>query len=168
MDIEVLKKIVAQAQEAVKDVKEESLRKIAFQKILDTLLTPEIPCIPLEPSSDLTTGKTRKAMEPVSKQSDETISDFFNRKGPKTNTNMVLSFAYYLHYNGCSEFNLEDIIKAYRQLLIPPSSNPTDIINANIRSGYIQKLDKKKNSKQAYQITKNGIKFVDNNFKSDK
>lgn len=77
---------------------------------------------------------------------------------------MTLTFAYYFHYNGDGDFNVEDIIQAYKKVLIPAPKNPTDIINQNIRKGFINKQDKQKDSKRGYHITKYGLDFVDNRY----
>jgi len=158
MGTKKLKSIVDQAQEAVQDVEDESLKKIAFQKVLDTLLNPVQTTPP--PGSSL--GQVQKQTQDTTMG--DNLSEFFTQKGPKSHPDMVLTFAHFFHYKGGGDFNVGDVISAYKKVLIPAPKNPTDIINQNIRKGFINKQDRQKDSKQAYQITKYGIDYVNNNY----
>ena len=162
MDTEKLKSIVDKAQQAVKDVKDESLKKIAFQKILDVLLITGQTAAPTH-TAQYGQREVSHASTLIT-TSQGNLSEFFSEKGPKSHPDITLTFAYYFHYKGDGDFNVEDIIQAYKKVLVPPPKNPTDIINQNIRKGFLNKQDKQKDSKQAYHITKYGIEFIDNNF----
>lgn len=156
MEQKELKDIIIKAQVAVEDVKDEELKKIAFQKILDSLLNKsheDIKTINNEPHQK----------EGVEEKID--ISSLFSKKNPKSHPDIVLTIAYYFHYNKGGGFNIEDLLSSYKKLLIPKPTNPTDNINKNIRKRLIMKLEKEKDSKQSYQITKDGIDYVNNRFK---
>lgn len=159
METEKLKSIIDQAQEAVKDIADENLKKIAFQKILDTLLTPQqIPVSSVQVSQQSPQVQNSNSNLPAN------ISEFVHEKNQKSHFNIVTSMAYYFHFNGGEDFNIEDIQDAYGKCLIPKPKNITDIINQNIRKSLILKADKPKNGKQAYHITKQGIEYVNSNF----
>lgn len=161
MDSSKLKEIVDIAQDAVSGIKDDSLKQIAFQKILDSLLI-SVPA----PSAHSTGNMMETRQEPITSSQNipENISEFFGQKNPKTHPEIVLAMAYYFHYRGTREFTVGEVINAYTMLLIPKPKNPTDIINQNIRKSFIAKADKQKESKQAYYITKYGLDYVNNSF----
>jgi len=157
----MLKEIVEKAQEAVSVVKDDSLKQIAFQKILDSLLgSTSVLC----GQSMGTTPELRQAATPTSQHIPESITEFFGQKNPKTHPDIVLTMAYYFHFKGSREFTVGEVVNAYTEVLIPKPKNPTDIINSNIGKSFITKADKEKDSKQAYYITKYGLDYVNNNF----
>lgn len=169
MDTKELKSAIEKAQEAVSGVTDESLKKIAFQKALDTLLIA--PIITKTPETqDLTfstpTKSTPAKVVPNNNETlQESLTEFINSKNQKSHFNIVLAMAYYIHFQVREDFSIDDIRKGYKSSLIPPSKNITDIINQNIRKGLIVKADKKKEGKQAYHITKSGIDYVNSDFK---
>lgn len=166
METEKLKSIINQAQEAVKDITDESLKKIAFQKILDTLLIPThtssvpTPMKPQAPSTQSFTSPLSGSKPLLS----ESISEFVHSTNQKSHFNIVLAMAYHFHYKEVGDFNIEDIHSAYEKCLIPKPKNATDIINQNIRKSAITKVDRAKDDKQAYHITKQGIEYIDSGF----
>jgi len=161
MDAKKLKSAVDQAQEAVKDIQDESLKKIAFQKILDTLLTPpQASSAPVQEPYISPKSQTLVQSQEIAGN----LTDLFAQKKPASHPDTALTIAYFMHFKGDGDFNVEDLLKAYSQLLIPKPKNPTDVINQNIRKRFIDKVNKQKNSKQAYHITKYGIDYVNNNF----
>lgn len=161
MDSSKLKEIVEKAQDAVSNINDDSLKQIAFQKILDSLLTSN------QTSSGQVTGAVAEIKQPsalTTQHIPENISEFFGQKNPKTHPDIVLTMAYYFHFKGTREFTVGEIIDTYNKVLIPKPRNPTDIINHNIRKSFIAKADKDKDSKQAYYITKYGLDYVNNSF----
>ena len=161
MDSIKLKEIVEKAQDAVSNLKDDSLKQIAFQKILDSLLSS----IPVLSGQSIETATEIKQAQPTALQHiPENISEFFGQKNPKTHSDIVLTMAYYFHFKKTREFTVGEVIEAYNKVMIPKPKNPTDIINSNIRKSFITKADKEKDSKQAYYITKYGLKYVNNNF----
>lgn len=161
METAKLKSIIDQAQEAVKDITDESLKKIAFQKILDTLLTPtQVPATIFQSTPQAGITQTQVTTQNLT----DSISEFVHSKNQKSHFNIVITMAYYFHFKGEGNFNVEELLESYGKCLIPKPKNATDIINQNIRKGLIIKVDKQKNGKQAYNITKQGIDYVNNNF----
>lgn len=165
MEIEELKSAVEKAQEAVKGISDESLRKIAFQKVLDTLLAspvvqqhPQVPNIQTSISNARTSTQSTGTIQ-------ESISEFINSKNQKSHFNLVLAMAFYIHFKVGEDFGIEDIRKGYKSCLIPEPKNITDIINQNIRKALIVKSDKQKDGKLSYHIAKQGIDYVNSDFK---
>lgn len=166
METEKLKSIINQVQEAVKDITDEALKKIAFQKILDTLMTPhqtQNQSVHVSPQSIPTQSGT-PILGKLNQDLPANISEFVHGQNQKSHFNIVTSMAYYFHFKGDGDFNIEGIQDAYGKCLIPKPKNITDIINQNIRKSLIIKADKPKNGKQAYHITKQGIEYVNSNF----
>jgi hypothetical protein len=159
METEKLKSIVTQAQEAVAEISDEALKKIAFQKILDSLLMPSQTTIPLQ---SLSSAGSSAIVHNTNLSNN--ISEFVHEKNQKSHFNIVISMAYYLHFKGEGDFTIEDIQESYGKCLIPKPKNITDIINQNIRKSLIIKCDKEKNGKQTYHISKTGIDYVNSNF----
>ena len=156
-----LQAIVKKAEDAVRDIENEELRKIAFQKILDTLL------LTLGQSASSQTQQMDPARESeanLQKTRQMNLAELFAVKKPQSYTDITLTIAYYLHYANQGDFTVEDVLITYGKLLIPKPQNPTDVINKNIRKRYISKLDKQKDSKQLYHVTTYGIDYVDNSF----
>jgi hypothetical protein len=161
MDEMYLKEIIKKAESAVEDIKDESLKKIAFQKVLDTLLTP----ISAPPTQNYKQNEpTQVSRMQYNSKSPENFSELYHDKNPKTHPDIVLTIAYFMHFKDNNDFSISDIIENYKKILVPAPQNPTDIINQNIRKGYINKMDRKKESKQAYHITKKGIECVNSDF----
>ena len=155
--------LVEKAQAAVQNLKDENLKKIAFEKILESLLYPGSA----SPSERLV-AHTPAMMKPTDNTSlqdtPDNFQEFFNQKNPDSHPNIILTYAYHSHFKGDGDFNVDDVMNAYDKILVPKSKNPTDIINTNIRKGFINKTDGKKNSKQVYHITKDGIDYINNDF----
>jgi len=159
MDQTQLKQAVKEAQSAVEDITEDSLKKIAFQKILDKLLNN------FGNSSSQTENITnKKSLEKPNTIGD--ISEFIYDNNLKSNTDIVIAIAYYYHYQNNAHFTVNDVIKTYKKVLIPLPKNPTDIINQNIKKGLVSKQDEKIEKRQAYHVTRKGIEYVDNGFDS--
>ncbi len=163
-DKDDLKLLAEKAHQAVSDIKDEVLKKVAFEKILDSLLKQNqdqhitqsqivTPSIEHHSFSD-------KAAGAIS----ESLQEFFSKKNQKSHPDIILTVAYYYHFKGNQDFNVDEVNEAYSKILVPKPKNPTDIINHNIHKGFIIKVDKQKDSRQAYHITRAGIEYVKNNF----
>lgn len=160
METEEIRNIVKQAEEAVQDIKDDSLKQIAFKKVLEILLAASGKV----QTSFVDTAQAKPKDISTEVNLPNNITEFFAEKNPDSDPNNTVAIAYYFHYKSDGDFNVEDLSNAYEKLLIPKPGNPTDIINKNIRKRFITKVDKQKDSKQAYHITKLGIAYVNNNF----
>lgn len=160
METEELKNAIKQAEESVQDIKDETYKQIAFKTVLEMLLASKQK-IQIHSLENL--KPDQKSINTAPSIPDN-LTEFFAEKNPKSDPDNTVTIAYYCHYKGNGDFNVEDLLNAYEKLLIPKPGNPTDIINKNIRKRFVTKVDKQKNSKQAYHITKLGIVYVNNNF----
>ena len=160
METEEIKNFVKQAEEAVQDIKDETYKQIAFKTVLEMLLVSNQK---IQISSVKNLKINQKDINTTANIPNN-ITEFFAEKNPNSDPDNTVTIAYYYHYTGDGDFNVENLLNDYEKLSIPKPGNPTDIINKNIRKRFITKVDKQKNSKQAYHITKLGIIYVNNNF----
>lgn len=158
MEPNQLKNAVNDAQKAVEGIEDESLKKIAFQKVLDKLLNNQ--------ENNAESVSTKENFHPTETGMEEDISEFIHGKNLKSNTDIVVAIAYFYHFQKDEHFTVNEVKKIYKKVLIPLPKNPTDIINQNIRKGFVSKQDEKKEKKQAFHITRKGIEYVKKGFSS--
>ena len=152
MDKEKLKEIADIAKEAVKHL-DEPYKSIAYKEFLEKMLSVEMP-----------TKKPITVLQMVpekDKKSSVTLPEIIDEKNPRSHTDIVMVFAYYLFKSGKREFTIEDILGCYKQVLIPSSTNPTDIVHVNIRKYLLNKEKRQKGEKQRYSITRKGVEYID-------
>lgn len=88
--------------------------------------------------------------------------EFLMTKQPKTDTQKVLVFAYYLEYTaGMQSFNVVDAETVFRSAKEKLPANINDAVNKNIARGFIMEAEEKKDGKKAWYLTSTGEKFVD-------
>jgi len=94
------------------------------------------------------------------------IREIFISKKPKTDVDKTLLVGYYLEiFQDYTSFNISDIEVGFRSAKEPPPGNISDVVNKNIRKGFIMSAEEKKDNKQAWVLTNLGIQYVDNDLK---
>jgi hypothetical protein len=94
------------------------------------------------------------------------IREIFISKKPKTDVDKTLLVGYYLEiFQDYTSFNVSDIEVGFRSAKEPPPGNISDVVNKNIRKGFIMSAEEKKDNKQAWVLTNLGIQYVDNDLK---
>ncbi len=94
------------------------------------------------------------------------IREIFISKKPKTDVDKTLLVGYYLEiFQDYTSFNSSDIEVDFRSAKEPPPVNINDVVNKNIRKGFIMSAEEKKDNKQAWVLTNLGIQYVDNDLK---
>ena len=91
------------------------------------------------------------------------VSEFIRQLGLKKHTDIVLAFGYYLEkHSGLSSFMPADINTCYYDAKME-SSNTSQMITQNIKSGRIMEAKQSKGSKKtkkSYRLTRTGEDFI--------
>jgi len=151
-----IEKIVKNAEKVVQSIEDNELRKIAFQIILEKLITRELEHITTE----------EKAEKKIPSKGKITLAEFLNKANPKTNPEKIVAIAYYMKiYEGISEFTQDDLAERFKRAALPlPGNMPRDIRIA-IKKGFLERVREK--GKYKYYITQSGIDFVEKLLKSE-
>jgi hypothetical protein len=150
---------IKKAKEAVDRVDnlDDEQKKIAFQTILSELLR-----------SGEKTPKSQKGQEPLVTVVNETesIEELYNRMAPRGHTNTTMFLAYY-YYQNKKTFITNDILIGFKKILVIPPANVKDIINKNRKKGFIMDVGPNDKGHSIMQITRLGIRYVENGFRRD-
>jgi hypothetical protein len=96
------------------------------------------------------------------------LQEFLSSKKPKTESQKVLVVAYYLEkFKGLEFFNVNDIKDAFRLAKESPPSNINDVVNQNIRKGYMMRVEEEKDGLKAWTLTNKGQKFVESDLQHE-
>ena len=96
------------------------------------------------------------------------IREFLNSKKPRTGVDKTLAICYYLEkYENIVPFNKNDVEEAFKRAKEKTPANINDAIYKNIKKGFIMEVGKKEGLK-AYQLTRSGEEYVENDFKHAK
>lgn len=97
------------------------------------------------------------------------IQEFILSKKPKNDVQKLLSISYYLEkYEGISSFNVRDLENNFRAAKEKVPKNVGDIVQKNIKKGYMMKAEEKKDDLKAWLLTNSGEKHVENEFKRER
>jgi hypothetical protein len=109
-------------------------------------------------------GKTDKKVplpeQPITK--DVSLREFIQRLGPKKHTDIVLAFGYFLEkYRGNQNFTAADIKSCYYESKLE-SSNTSQMIIYNIRTGRMMEAKKaeKAEKRRRYTLTRSGEEYI--------
>lgn len=93
------------------------------------------------------------------------VVEFMRSKGPTTSMDKTLVFAVFSEMeNGKDTFNTEDLLSLWRQAKETPPSNINDLINKNLKKGYIAEEKTEKGQKKAWYVTRSGSEIVEKGF----
>mgnify|MGYP000250469921 CR=1 FL=1 len=91
------------------------------------------------------------------------IREFILQKKPKTATQKVLVIGYYLeHFEKMECFTVKDVENGLRQAKEYAGKNISDLINKNIKKGYVMECKEKNGRLKTFTLTNSGEKFVEN------
>ena len=147
---------IKQAQRIVdqSEIKQE-FKQVAFQKTFDYL----IKRLELSPSVNLAKPETIK-QEPMAQHA-KTFAGFLRQTNAKIHQHKVLSAAYFFMKKNKIIFTRKDIESAYRACLLPKPVNTSQDIGRLIKKGLLMLAEKKIENKKGFQITLDGISFVE-------
>lgn len=101
----------------------------------------------------------------ASKRSQVSVVEFLRDKNPSTAMDKVLVFAvFHENQSGKDIFNTEDILSLWRQAKETPPANINDLINKNIKKGFIAEEKVEKGQKKSWYVTSSGIEVVNKSF----
>ena len=101
----------------------------------------------------------------VPKRSKTSVVEFLRGKNPSTAMDKVLVFAvFHENQSGKDVFNTEDILSLWRQAKETPPSNINDLINKNIKKGFIAEEKVEKGQKKKWYVTTSGTEVVSKSF----
>lgn len=153
-----LVELINKAKEAVNKANglDEEQKKIAFQTILSELMRSDIKAT--EPQIN----KEIKAKPLVNGVGEDTIEELYNKMNPQGHFNTLMFFAYYFYKEG-KTFTTSDVLEHYKKLFLTPPQNPKDILNKNLKKGFLTTSGSEK-GRTIMQITRTGIKYVEDGF----
>ncbi len=100
-----------------------------------------------------------------SKKDRVSVVEFLRSKNPSTAMDKTLVFAVFSETeNGKDTFNVEDILSLWRQAKEVPPSNLNDLINKNLKKGYIAEEKTEKGQKKNWYVTRTGSEVVEKGF----
>lgn len=99
------------------------------------------------------------------KRAQVSVVEFLREKKPVTAVDKALVFAVYHENNsGIDTFNTEDLLTLWRQAKEAPPANINDLINKNIKKGFVAEEKTEKGQKKSWYVTSSGTEVVNKNF----
>lgn len=100
-----------------------------------------------------------------SKKDRLSVVEFMRSKNPTTAIDKTLVFAVFSEMeNGKDSFNTEDLLSFWRQAKETPPSNINDLINKNLKKGFIAEEKTEKGQKKSWYVTRTGTEVVEKGF----
>ena len=95
------------------------------------------------------------------------IREFLNSKKPKGDVKKTLVIGYFLeNYENLKFFNKSDLVEYFKKAKEKPQKI-NDKVYQNIKKGYMMEVDERKDNLKCWCLTNNGLKFCENNFRTD-
>jgi len=92
--------------------------------------------------------------------------EFFINRNPQSQLQKTLAIGYYLEkYENMGFFNVTDLKEIFRKIKEKPPANISDMVNKNVKKGFITEVDEKKDKLMSWTLTSLGERFVNNNFR---
>lgn len=115
-----------------------------------------------------TNGADSTKPVPPIKRAQVSVVEFLREKKPTSAVDKTLVFAvYHENTSGVDTFNTEDILILWRQAKEAPPSNINDLINKNIKKGFVAEEKTEKGQKKSWYVTSSGTKIVNKSFQNN-
>lgn len=116
--------------------------------------------------ANLEKGSTQTQTSSITpKRAQVSVVEFLKEKKPSSSVDKTLAFAvYHENTSGTDVFNTEDILSLWRQAKETPPANINDLINKNIKKGYIAEEKTEKGQKKSWYVTTSGTEVVNSAF----
>lgn len=99
------------------------------------------------------------------KRAQVSVVEFLREKKPSTAVDKALVFAvYHENQTGKDVFNTEDLLSLWRQAKEIPPVNINDLINKNIKKGFVAEEKTEKGQKKSWYVTTSGSDTVNKSF----
>ncbi len=103
---------------------------------------------------------------PAPQRAQVSVVEFLREKKPSTAVDKTLVFAVYNeNQTGKDLFNTEVLLSLWRQAKETPPANINDLINKNIKKGFIAEEKTEKGQKKSWYVTTSGTDIVNKSFK---
>jgi recombinational DNA repair ATPase RecF len=115
-------------------------------------------------------SKIERALGPKSKFSvtKQSVRELLILKKPRTDIGKTLVVGYHVEFvENISPFNTNDLVVGFAKAKEPLSSNLSQMVNENIKKGYMEELAGKKGRSRALHLTNSGAKRVEDGFLGD-
>lgn len=97
------------------------------------------------------------------KTKQKNINEFLKEKNFTKDVDLVLGIAYYLkQYNNQEEFTSKNVKEILKKAKYPSEKNFADLLNKNIKKGYIEETDNKIDGFKSLTIIEPGIVYIEN------
>ncbi len=101
----------------------------------------------------------------VLKRAQVSVVEFLREKTPSTAVDKALVFAVYHEKQTDKDvFNTEDLLSLWRQAKETPPANINDLINKNIKKGFVAEEKTEKGQKKSWYVTTSGTDIVNKSF----
>ena len=99
------------------------------------------------------------------KRAQVSVVEFLREKKPVTAVDKALVLAVYHENNsGIDTFKTEDLLTLWRQAKEAPPANINDLINKNIKKGFVAEEKTEKGQKKSWYVTSSGTEVINKNF----
>jgi len=157
-------KILKLSQEIVEEANiGDKYKQIAFSKVFDIMARRLDRGDTNMGQTDFSDKKSSATAEIIN--SSKTFAGFLRQTTAKSHAHNVLCAAYYFLKHDKMTFTKEDIESAYQSAFLPKSKNTSADINSLIKQGLVMSTKEKVGGKTSYQITMDGINFVEEKLK---
>lgn len=96
------------------------------------------------------------------------LKEFILTKKPTGDAQKTLAVGYFLEgYEDFSSFNVKDLEDCFRIAKEKVPKNINDVVNKNIRKGFMMESKEEKDGKKTWVLTASGERFVENDFKKE-
>ncbi len=113
----------------------------------------------------LAEGPSPKVQFATSNRYQISVVEFLREKKPYTAVDKAVVFAvFHENQSGKDVFNTEDILSLWRQAKETPPANINDLINKNIKKGFIAEEKVEKGQKKSWFVTSSGTEAVNKGF----
>jgi len=102
---------------------------------------------------------------PTSKRPQVSVVEFLREKKPTSAMDKTLVFAVYNEsQTGKDTFGTEDVMSLWRQAKETPPANINDLINKNVKKGFVAEEKVEKGQKKSWYVTSSGAEAVNKTF----
>ncbi len=138
---------------------DEKYKQTAFSKVFDLLSNRNKPMNSVMKQKNTNKQDSSEVTKIIG--SSKTFAGFLRQTTVKSHAHKVICAAYYFIKQGKMTFTKEDIDSAYQSAFLPKSKNTSADINSLIKQGLVMPTKEKVEGKNCYQITMDGLSFVE-------
>ncbi|MEW6276078.1 MAG: hypothetical protein AB1556_13345 [Bacillota bacterium] len=163
MDQELLKKLVRESANLIEEVLGPSepllVKALLIAKVFDLMARKELESVFVSIKEGM---KDKVTERPINTSMKLEINELINLVKPKSNSELLAIFGYYLRNHGMDRFGNDELKDLFKKSKRKIPVNLSDAVSKTIIKGYFVELEKPMESGQrAISLTSTGIKFVE-------